>query len=1323
MKTVFYVDLWHVSFLRQRGNLVVIMPDVLLKFYRTLIICRIPLAKFNDDDAMMTYVVLQTHVVTTLCSEFGPAGEGFVRFSAFGHRDNVLEAFRRFKELYNEILEKTHVVTTLRSGFGPAGEGFIRVSAFGHCDNVLEACRRFEELYKNVAFLDVVAEDVFLCVWYENVERGLNLDPHVPGKRKADEQKPSKHNSSLVCWPRSARDIARAGFSLALKVHECIHGGLLGSSSSLDSIVSILMPIAKQKSFKSCIGKLTIAAAAYFVWQEHNFRLFKNSRRSVQEVVDCIIEGVSHPRDEWEDNKVHAMKSTMFETSSANIPQKQSFANVVNGTNKVRPTPKVNFREIVNPMKIDNSDFLPIAAIQAVQHKFENSLVGFFVGKKVAFLLVKNYGRIGFARALIEVSTDKELKQEVTMAIPKAEDESADVYKKHDNEDRGKGIELQNPFDKLADQEDNVCENPTDESNSSNCVKLKNLFEKLNEITTIVDPSSETGEDNIVGKSYVKDNQTNDDFDSKVKEGLNRARKLFEVRQVVNENQLSLGVHKHVVRGFPWILMGDFNVALNLEDTHSGSSSMNSAMCEFKDCVTDIEVIDVTSLGNLHERVNKLRLELDAVQKTLDFNPADPILREEECAYVQAFKEAKLDEEQFVKQKAKVEWLDTGDSDSAYSRTSMDCNTLNAEDLFSKTISMDTAANMVRDVTNDEIKAAIFDTGDDKAPGPDGEERIEARRSSFPIFVYIGYGDFDSHSQKTGSDVDSSRVIMESLEEFKLTSGLVPSIPKSTAYFSGIGLRNIEVFNYALMTTHIWNIISSEESLWVRWIHTYKLRGNGRSTSVWYDNWCSTSPLINYLTLRDISREGFHLKNNVADMISNGAWSWPQSWLLKALDICLIPIPGLGASSLIVWFSHNIPHHAFHLWLVMRNGLKTHDKMRQWDVSVNTDLNLLRCDLCDNQPDSHGHLFFECPFSLKVWSYVRDLAGMDLVSLILHDIIVYLHPIGNKRTSRSVFGNILDTSAYYIWMERNNKVFKNTRRSPEEVRDVIMVKKPNKPQNDESKGEDQEERSNPENIDTTPPSLHDPSISFITKKVRKLDSFLESSGLVPQSSDIDIVCTKGDDGDVMFIEIIRKNNDSRKEGPEDEGSATIKGLEVEYFNTFSTRSKLAYHRSSEVHNGTDEIAYKMPHRIELYNSLSDLEKEHKKSVYLRNEEDKRRGVEYVMSKILRFYKECLELGPEYLIGVTDEGEVTKFLMKNEEEIFTVCGDGVRIKPDSVASPKPMIISSLSSYVYCFYKVNPKVSLYISYPADFTLGVVVFVFDLQVIFDEKKLGNS
>ncbi|GJT37624.1 reverse transcriptase domain-containing protein [Tanacetum coccineum] len=83
----------------------------------------------------------------------------------------------------------------------------------------------------------------------------------------------------------------------------------------------------------------------------------------------------------------------------------------------------------------------------------------------------------------------------------------------------------------------------------------------------------------------------------------------------------------------------------------------------------------------------------------------------------------------------------------------------------------------------------------------------------------------------------------------------------------------------------------------------------------------------------------------------------------------------------------------------------------------------------------------------------------------------------------------------------------------------------------------------------------------------------------------------------------------------------------------------------------DKVAYKMPHKIEQYDSLSDLEKEHTKSVYLRYKEDKRRGVEYVMSKILGFYKEFLELGPEYLTGVDDEGEVTSLLTISARNSF------------------------------------------------------------------------
>ncbi|CAN1302727.1 LL-diaminopimelate aminotransferase, chloroplastic [Linum perenne] len=75
-----------------------------------------------------------------------------LRFEVYGGRNApyvwVNFPGRSSWDVFAEILEKTHVVTTPGSGFGPGGEGFVRVSAFGHRENVLEACKRFKQLYK-----------------------------------------------------------------------------------------------------------------------------------------------------------------------------------------------------------------------------------------------------------------------------------------------------------------------------------------------------------------------------------------------------------------------------------------------------------------------------------------------------------------------------------------------------------------------------------------------------------------------------------------------------------------------------------------------------------------------------------------------------------------------------------------------------------------------------------------------------------------------------------------------------------------------------------------------------------------------------------------------------------------------------------------------------------------------------------------------------------------------------------------------------------------------------------------------------------------------
>ncbi|GJX08556.1 hypothetical protein Tco_0196488 [Tanacetum coccineum] len=128
--------------------------------------------------------------------------------------------------------------------------------------------------------------------------------------------------------------------------------------------------------------------------------------------------------------------------------------------------------------------------------------------------------------------------------------------------------------------------------------------------------------------------------------------------------------------------------------------------------------------GNLHEWVNKIRVELDEAQKAIDRDPSSPILREEHAHNLFAFKEAQLDEERFLKQKAKVEWLKAGSGAfvkhyNQFLGAEGVTNPLDDHDLLICVLENSKADCMVRDVTNDEIKSVMFSMGDDRASGPD----------------------------------------------------------------------------------------------------------------------------------------------------------------------------------------------------------------------------------------------------------------------------------------------------------------------------------------------------------------------------------------------------------------------------------------------------------------------------------------------------------------------------------------------------------------------------------------------------------------------------
>nr|XP_043625572.1 uncharacterized protein LOC122596998 [Erigeron canadensis] len=239
----------------------------------------------------------------------------------------------------------------------------------------------------------------------------------------------------------------------------------------------------------------------------------------------------------------------------------------------------------------------------------------------------------------------------------------------------------------------------------------------------------------------------------------------------------NLEVHKVFVHDRPWVILGYFNSSLNLEDNFSGTSTINIGMREFKECVESIEVFDINSpyrvsdhspcvlklpciararskpfkfanflvekvgfrdivevawdinvhgvnqfrvvkklknlkaplrgllfkQGNLHKKVECLRNELDDLQKEIDKDPLDVLLREKESDCLKRNHRGRID---VIK-----------DSQGVVCEGS---DVQNALVKHYQNFGGAWASSMIREVTNDEIKTAMFSIGENKAPGPDG---------------------------------------------------------------------------------------------------------------------------------------------------------------------------------------------------------------------------------------------------------------------------------------------------------------------------------------------------------------------------------------------------------------------------------------------------------------------------------------------------------------------------------------------------------------------------------------------------------------------------
>ncbi|GJT58325.1 RNA-directed DNA polymerase, eukaryota, reverse transcriptase zinc-binding domain protein [Tanacetum coccineum] len=223
----------------------------------------------------------------------------------------------------------------------------------------------------------------------------------------------------------------------------------------------------------------------------------------------------------------------------------------------------------------------------------------------------------------------------------------------------------------------------------------------------------------------------------------------------------------------------------------------------------------------------------------------------------------------------------------------------------------------------------------------------------------------------------------------------------------GLGIKSLEMWNEVLMSKHLRNVATLKESLWVKWVNMNRVKdesiwsinydknashgwnqilnlrdkmrnhivskiSNGTSIFLWHDKWWGLDPITKFIPMEVIRNVGFEAKIKLKDMICDGKWKWPVEWNSIYQNITSIPVP------------------------------------------------------C---PDSTNHLFFECFYSKSVWKEMKEKAEVTNMPDKWDDIINFMTVRKHNRSIKCLLRKVtLAACVYFIWCERNKRLFTNEER-------------------------------------------------------------------------------------------------------------------------------------------------------------------------------------------------------------------------------------------------------------------------------------------------------
>ncbi|GJT55366.1 RNA-directed DNA polymerase, eukaryota, reverse transcriptase zinc-binding domain protein [Tanacetum coccineum] len=266
---------------------------------------------------------------------------------------------------------------------------------------------------------------------------------------------------------------------------------------------------------------------------------------------------------------------------------------------------------------------------------------------------------------------------------------------------------------------------------------------------------------------------------------------------------------KVITIGHPWVICGDFNVNLNANEHSTGSAHISNDMVDFSDCVNQIEVDDLCCFGlhftwtkNLHKvrkgDISGTLKKLDRVIVNEDFINKYPLAQAIFKPYLisdhtpvllimpnclkrkkTSFKFANYitDKEEFLKIIEEKWNVDINENVKKLKNDLKDIQTAIDADPFNIRERESALLKSYLDAVSDEEKL-LYQKSGQRFEGDQVAAQFVNHFNQFlgnnPVVLPIMF---------CHDDIDSEKVIKKSIEEFGNFSGLLPNFSKSTIFF------------------------------------------------------------------------------------------------------------------------------------------------------------------------------------------------------------------------------------------------------------------------------------------------------------------------------------------------------------------------------------------------------------------------------------------------------------------------------------------------------------------------------------------------------------